>query len=539
MSPVRNPHAPTFEALELRRHLAINSGALPISYGGPGFDNAQRIVATDTGAIVTGLFSGTVDFDPTADTGILTAQGDTDIYVASYATDGSLNWALRVGGDYTSDDFEDYKDRDPKINPIRFRGDVGKVGELPKGAGEYVNDLALDSTGNIFIVGSFRNTITVGAQTLTANDEFDDDYHDSLLLKLGADGSLGWSRVIGGAFDDAALSVDLDAADNIYVGGYYTRQADFDPTSQVRLLQTDGRDAGYVMRMSGGGALSWVYQFGSEATDPGLHNAVNDIAVTASGNVYFAGVFAEEADFDPSRREYKLEADDLTDAVFGLLNRKGQLAFAMRTGGEQADGNLTVAIAPDGGVYTGGYFGDEVDVDPRRNVTRIFEAAPEDPGDEPDNSDLLISRFEADGTPTWQAQLGGGYLETISDMQIGADSSIYTIGSFFNTADFAPGPSQVLLSSADSDTGEIDDEDFGDDRDESYDWFVSRLSPRGKYINATRIGGTDDDFGSGLFVDGSDLYAVGRAVSTRQPDRDDRDETSLILLLDAALNRVS
>ena len=539
MSPVRNPHAPILEALELRRHLAINSGALPISYGGPGFDNAQRIVATDTGAVVTGLFSGTVDFDPTADTGILTAQGDSDIYIASYATDGSLDWAIRVGGEYTSKDFEDYDDRYPQINPDRFRNDVGKIGELPRDAGEYVNDLMVDSAGNIFVVGSFRETISVGTQTLIADQQYSDDYHDSLILKLDAAGNLGWSRVIGGAFHDSALSIGLDAGDNVYVGGYYTRQADFDPSSQVYLLQTNGRDAGYVMRMSTDGALSWVYQFTSEATDVGLRNAVNDIAVTASGNVYFAGVFAEDADFDPSRREYKLEADDLTDAAFGLLNRKGQLAFAMRTGGEKADGNLAVTIGTDGGVYTGGYFGDEVDVDPRKNVTNIFTATPEDEGDEPDNADLVISRFEADGTPTWQAQLGGGYLETISDMTVGSDGSIYTIGSFFNTADFAPGPSEVFLSSAVSDTGDIDDDDFGGDRDESYDWFVSRLSPRGKYINATRIGGADDDFGSGLFVDGSNLYAVGRAVSTRLPDRDDRDETSLILLLDAALNRVS
>jgi hypothetical protein len=539
MSPVRNPNRPILEALELRRHLAINSGALPISFGGPGFDNAQRIVSTPTGAIVTGLFSGTIDFDPTPDTGILTARGDSDIYIASYATDGSLNWALRAGGNFVEDSFEDYEDRSPQINPARYRNQIGKVGELPEHAGEYVNDLAVDAAGNIYVVGSFRETITVGAQTLTANADFNDDYHDALVLKIDPNGNLLWSRAIGGAFDDTALSVGLDATGNVFVGGYYTRRADFDPSSRVHMLETPGRDAGYVMRMSTDGALSWVYQFNSEATDPGLRNAVNDIAVTASGNVYFAGVFAEEADFDPSRKKYVLEADDLTDAVFGLLNRKGQLAFAMRTGGEQADGNLTVAIGPDGGVYTGGYFSDEVDVDPRKNVTRIFEATPEDPGRDPRYADLLISRFEADGTPTWQAQLGGGYLETISDMKIGADGSIYTIGSFFNTADFAPGPSEVRLSSTNSDVGRIRDSNFGKRRNETYDWFVSRLSPRGKYISATRIGGGDDDFGSGLFVDGSNVYAVGRAVSTRIAEREDRDETSLILLLDAALNRVS
>lgn len=539
MSRALEPTKTICEHLESRRLLAVNPGAFPLSFGGPGFDLVKRVVPTSDGAVMTGLFSGTVDFDPSPGIYSLTAQGDSDIYVASYANDGSLKWAVRIGGDYSSKDFREYEDRVGLINPQRISTQVGQVGEMPVGAGEYVNDLAVDRSGNIFLVGSFRGTITVGPQTITANDRFGDDYHDALILKLDPTGTLRWSRAIGGPFHDTALSVGLDASGNVYVGGYYSREADFDPSSRVYLLRSEGRDAGYVVRLSNQGAFNWVYQFTSQATDSSVRNSVNDIAVTPSGNVYFAGVFADEADFDPSSARYVLRSNGKTDAVFGLLNRKGRLNFALSTGGERNDGNSTVAIGPDGSVYTGGYFGDKVDVDPRPRVTRIFQAVPERSGRKPVNSDLLISRFESDGTPVWQAQLGGGYLETISDMQVGSDGSIYTIGSFFNTADFAPGPSQVLLSSAPTDVGRIRDRNFGGRRNESYDWFVSRLSPRGKYINATRIGGADDDYASGIFVEGSTLYVAGRAVSTRQPERDDRHETSLVLLLDSDLRRLS
>lgn len=527
------------EPLESRRLLAVNPASFPWSFGGPGFDQVKRVVSTPDGVVLTGLFSGTVDFDPSSSVYSLTAQGDNDIYVASYATNGSLKWAVRIGGDYSSKSFRDYDDRVGLVNPERMSTTVGQVGETPAGAGEYVNDLAVDSSGNIFLVGSFRGTITVGPQTMTANDQFGDDYHDALILKLDSTGTLRWSRAVGGPFHDTALSVGLDADGNVYVGGYYSREADFDPSSRVYKLRSEGRDAGYVMRLSNQGAFHWVYQFTSKATDSSVRNAVNDIAVTPSGNVYFAGVFAEDADFDPSPARYVLRSNGKTDAVFGLLNRKGQLSFALSTGGQRNDGNSTVAIGPDGSVYTGGYFGDKVDVDPRPQVTRIFQATPERSGRKPVNSDLLISRFDTTGTPIWQAQIGGGYLETIADMQIGSDGSIYTIGSFFNTVDFAPGPSQVLLSSTPADVGRIRDRNFGGRRNESYDWFISRLSPRGKYINATRIGGADDDYASGIFVDGSTLYVAGRAVSTRQPERDDRNETSLILLLDSDLQRLS
>ncbi len=539
MPTARNAIVPLIDSLESRRHFSIDAAALPLSFGGPGFDNAQKVVATATGAIVTGLFSGTVDFDPTAGVTSLTARGDSDIYIASYNTNGTLNFAIQAGGDYVDNNFEDFKDRSAPVNPRRLSAFIGQLGELPREAGEYVHDLTVDAAGNIYIAGSFKDSITIGNRTLTADNLFNDDYHDALIVKVDPTGNVLWTRSYGGRFDDVALSLGLDAAGNLFVGGYYTRQADFDPSSRVHMLTTNGRDAGYVMRMSPEGALAWVYQFTSEATDPNLRNAVNDIAVTPSGNVYFVGTFADKADFDPSRKTYLIEAQDDTDAYLGMLNRKGQLNWALATGGDQADGNTAVAIGIDGGIYTGGYFSDEVDVDPRRNVTRIFTATPEKPGDTPKYTDLLVSRFAPTGEPVWQAQMGGEFQEVIADLQIGTDGSVYTLGSFYGNADFAPGTSQVILSSALVDGKSIKDGNATSGRNETFDWFVSRLSPRGKYIDATRIGGQDDDFASGLFVDGNRLYVAGRAVSTRKPDRDDRDETSLILLLDTDLRRLS
>ncbi len=527
------------EPLERRTHLAIDTGVLPLTYGGPGFDNVQRVVSNSTGTVVTGLFSGTVDFDPGAGVTALTARGDSDIYVTKFDTAGNFVWAKQIGGDFVEKDFRDYEDRRLAIRPSRLSSFAGRVGDqLPGEAGEYVQDLAVDANGLIYLAGTFRETISVGNMTVTADATFNKDYYDALVVQFDASGNVTWTRNFGGPFDDVAMSIGLDGQGNPYVGGYYTRQADFDPTSKVYQLTTRGRDAGYVMKLTTHGALTWVYQFDSESTDPSVRNAVNDIAVTPSGNVYFVGTFGERADFDPSRKTYYLEAEDKSDAYIGLLNRKGQLNWAMRTGGEEFDGNVAVAIGPDGGVYTAGYFEDEVDVDPRRNVTRIFKATPSSSDSTPRYSDILISRFEADGAPTWQAQMGGQYLETIADLQVAADGSIYTIGSFFGDADFAPGSSTRILSSALLNDGSVKDGNTNTGRNESYDWYASRLSPRGKYISAARFGGQDDDFASSIAFNGNQLYVGGRAVSTRKPDREDRDEQSLILLLNDELKSI-
>lgn len=72
-----------------------------ISLGGTGSITAQRAsFATDGGILVTGTFSGPIDFDPGSGTNFVTSlglQGVTDAFVARYTAAGALSWADRFG----------------------------------------------------------------------------------------------------------------------------------------------------------------------------------------------------------------------------------------------------------------------------------------------------------------------------------------------------------------------------------------------------------------------------------------------------------
>ncbi len=95
------------------------------SLGGIGWDESTSIALDGTGNVyVTGYFQITADFDPGPGTANLTSAGNWDIFFAKYSSSGEYIWAKKLGG--TSDD-----------------GGCS---------------IALDSTGNVYVTGSFGGT---------------------------------------------------------------------------------------------------------------------------------------------------------------------------------------------------------------------------------------------------------------------------------------------------------------------------------------------------------------------------------------------
>ena len=190
-------------------------------------------------------------------------------------------------------------------------------------------------------------------------------------------------------------------------------------------------------------------------------------------------------------------------------------------------------------MFTAGYFSDEVDINPLPDVTNVIEPTAEEEDENPEFSDLLVSKFTSDGEPVWQAPIGGQYIEVIGDLRVGADDSIYLTGSYFGEIDLAPGRSRYVLESVRTNDGSIKDQntDFG--RNESYDWFAVRLSQRGKFVAGASFGLADDDYNGGFtpLADGSFLF-YGRQVDSTIADRDDRHEQAWIYQVSPNLKRL-
>ena len=192
------------ESLERREVFSTDLLSAFAVGNGTGRTLAREVAADVAGnSYMAGLFSGTVDFDPSSahpgDTDVPTARGAGDAYIAKYAPDNSLLWAQRMGGD-------------------------SMIASATFGAIDEVADIKVDNNGNVFAVGNYAGSADFGSTTLTSAGD-----RDGFVTKLNSSGSFQWASRWGGTIDNSGRALDIDASGSIYATGNFKGTADFDP----------------------------------------------------------------------------------------------------------------------------------------------------------------------------------------------------------------------------------------------------------------------------------------------------------------------
>ncbi|MEZ4756782.1 MAG: hypothetical protein R2817_08140 [Flavobacteriales bacterium] len=150
------------------------------------------------------------------------------------------------------------------------------------GAGSNVDlchDIATDSEGNAYWVGSLAGTVDFGCGSIT------DGNSDVMgfIAKRAPDGTCLWVRAITVGFNDAwAYGVAIDADDRIYVTGSYNGNADFGDGVTLSSL---GVDDIFLARYDTAGTCLWARRAGSN----GSSDEARGVAVSADGSVFIAG----------------------------------------------------------------------------------------------------------------------------------------------------------------------------------------------------------------------------------------------------------
>ena len=472
--------------------------------------------------VITGYLTETMDLDPSINTLQLTSNGLTDAFIAKYSNSLLLQSAINFGG---------------SLNDM-------------------ATSLALDSSGNIIISGSYLGTVdfdpsasdnSLTTTTTSISHTFIGKYNSNLIFQ--------WVKGIGGRSSTNSNSkLVLDSAANILITGSYTSTSDFDPSAATASLTASNSDV-FIAKYDANGNYAWAKKIGGTSSDYG-----RNIAIDASNNIHIYGTYIGTVDFNPDAGINTLDsvanggnffakfdsngifliANSLKatintilvdssnsliltgtfsgvqdfDTMAGVANlyslrsnvflakydNSTSYVFAKLIGGDKPTNNITNFVATDGtgNIYRVGSLSATTDLDPSAAVFNLSS---------PTALAIFIAKYTPNGSLLWAKSFSGGTSLVVSLMNTDINGNTYITGRFLGTVDFDPSANTANLTSTSSTLN---------------DMYIAKYDSNGNYLWAKQLSG---NVGGGsskrmLFDTVGNFYFTGRISGTDPIDFD-------------------
>ena len=376
------------------------------SIGGVNEDTANDIfIDANNDIYVTGVFYGTVDFDPGTGSFELSAEGDYDGFLLKMNSDGEFLWAIKIGGENLDNSYS----------------------------------VAIDSSFNVFVSGYFQGTVDfdpgIGVQNIVANGEI-----DLYIVKLDSNGDFIWVKTVGGTgIDDIIVNygISLDPSQNLVLSGYYGGTIDFDPGVGIQSQTSNGLKDAFILKLNSNGDYLWNIGFGSEE---GFESSY-ELKTDSLGNIYVSGAFSYEMDVDPGVGTFILTATNgaIDNAFVIKYDEFGELVWANSFGGNLFTRSYSMTLDnAEQPVVLIKYSG-TVDFDPGADEYLLTSNG---------SFDVALVRLKDDGTFYWARSMGGTDTDFPLSVVTDTHNDILITGYFLGISDYDPGNGVFNLQSA-------------------------------------------------------------------------------------------
>lgn len=345
-----------------------------------------------------GKFFETVDFDPSDATDLITASGDSDGFITKILPDGSYGWTKTMGSSfiwmqdeaitsvktdsdgsiyysgicYAPTDFDPGQGIDiqaPPFSTFNYPQSCWFFSYLSKlnpdgsyawtritrpGTGNSIEDTAFDSENSVLFAGYLRS-LTDFDPGPEMDSKAPSGLGDAYFAKYKSDGTYCWAKSFGGEETDIAQKIFTDHDDNIFVTGFFSNTADFDPGDGVDLKTASGYgDCPYISKYKSDGSYAWTKILDSELG--GFATVLGSVA-DSKGNIY---VLLDQISFEPRESKIKLSK----------INTDGSAEWTKTIISSQ-DNFLAVNnfnIDEKGNIYLYGYFTGTIDINTESDI---------------------------------------------------------------------------------------------------------------------------------------------------------------------------
>ena len=328
------------------------------------------------------------------------------------------------------------------------------------------------SSAGIYVTGFTQSAlINFGPSTLSPVGG-----SDVFVAKISPTGTFVWALQGGGTNTDEAFAIAASGA-SVYVGGHSTSSPSiFGSSSVANAGASRATDDGFVAKLTDAGtSAAWTWARGVG----GLYNDRVEALAVEGANVYAAGTFIDTATFGMLKLTAVGGVNDVFVAKLTDAGSTNSVTWALRAGGTGYD--YAYALAANGGrIYVGGLF---------TSTTASFGSTTLPNGGNSGSEEAFVAKITdagSSGAFGWAQRLGGTYDDRVTGLVATATGPCATFGSITL-------PNYLLQGG-------------------STDVFVTQLADNGSTGSvawAQRAGGTYSDFGYALALSGTTLYVAG------------------------------
>ena len=333
------------------------------SYGSSADEMGRSIALDKDGNIFfAGSLSGMVDFG----NGIMSnSSGKMDAFVAKMNATGEIEWAMTAGGSAddewidietdgegnvylagyveSNDAFFDGKPlivfggRDMFIVKVSNDGTVQWSQTPGTTDNEEINDISVNSQGEVLVNASLESTLVIG------NDTIDTSLGLGVNIKYDAKGEVLWTDQMKEKSNSFEGAVDIDADGNIYTAGMFEGESTFG----TETFTSKGESDIFIVKQNAEGAFVWAVQAGGDGRD-----ASTDIEVLADGSIVVGGYFESTSTFG----KQTVTSAGKKDNFVTKLQADGSFYGVVRSGGEGDDMVNSISSTTSGEIIASGTF---------------------------------------------------------------------------------------------------------------------------------------------------------------------------------------
>jgi hypothetical protein len=299
----------------------------------------QSVACFEKYIYYTGVYDQKAKF---ADTTMI-SKGGNDVFLEKLTLSGKREWILNIGG--VGNDYIEKLVLDNKGNVyltgillgessigsyyvnnkscIRFIAKLNSAGEVlwvNQLSGKILGkDIGVDSDGNVILICSYSNNISVGKYDMQSTGE-----QDICIIKYANNGKLLWSKSFNGIGVDEISSSISDDDDNIYLAGNFNNAIRFDKTE----LFSNGMQDAFIVKLEPDGNVLWARSLGGLENDRGTKLVFDN-----QDNIMMGGMFAGSV--------YSINDTLITnkypDIFFASYSNDGTLISSTSIGGPYID----------------------------------------------------------------------------------------------------------------------------------------------------------------------------------------------------------